>query len=502
MLLSEVLYIAKNLYKCELNEDIKSKTLRDLLRPFSYSNLTLHSRYHHQIYSFDDMTRDQEGISFFDVTYAYKRAAEDGILTQELCDTVEGRTSLINRIYIKKKKRKIYGDRYENQGPIYDIIQKIKEQTGYNIGLSEIKDSQLIAISPADAKKKAYKNGLQFWTDFGDQLVAITIDNSIVLYIICSSEYGSWYEPNPNYKEKTDFSNFANSNEAIEEYVRKAFNKIPVYKILTNNADIKKELGANNIKALQETGRIYKVFVVKPDTMSSIDTTNKLLSRREWKQFLQSQLDIAKNNIDRYKKQIEVNKISGDDSKIINSVYAFSDICFDVLLNLQDFEFDYLNNESKDFRFEHAYYTSIVLSNTKYVEPLKQIDSLKIFKSERRDVNTRYKYKVNIFSIESVADCFAVINVYINFLIKNVNTIIQYYNDYKKIMSKPEIDNSGLISQMRYLKSAYTDLVKARIYTNDTVLMETLDLLKERKHIDMTKILNPLIKFDKFETIQ
>ena len=236
--------------------------------------------------------------------------------------------------------------------------------------------------------------------------------------------------------------------------------------------------------------------------MSSIDTTNKLLSRREWKQFLQSQLDIAKNNIDRYKKQIEVNKISGDDSKIINSVYAFSDICFDVLLNLQDFEFDYLNNESKDFRFEHAYYTSIVLSNTKYVEPLKQIDSLKIFKSERRGVNTRYKYNVNIFSIESVADCFAVINVYINFLIKNVNTIIQYYNDYKKIMSKPEIDNSGLISQMRYLKSAYTDLVKARIYTNDTVLMDTLDLLKECKHIDMTKILNPLIKFDKFETIQ
>ena len=236
--------------------------------------------------------------------------------------------------------------------------------------------------------------------------------------------------------------------------------------------------------------------------MSSIDTTNKLLSRREWKQFLQSQLDIAKNNIERYKKQIEVNKISGDDSKIINSVYAFSDICFDVLLNLQDFEFDYLNNESKDFRFENTYYTSIVLSNTKYVEPLKQIDSLKIFKSERRDVNTRYKYNVNIFSIESVADCFAVINVYINFLIKNVNTIIQYYNDYKKIMSKPEIDNSGLISQMRYLKSAYTGLVKARIYTNDTVLMDTLDLLKEHKHIDMTKILNPLIKFDKFETIQ
>ena len=55
---------------------------------------------------------------------------------------------------------------------------------------------------------------------------------------------------------------------------------------------------------------------------------------------------------------------------------------------------------------------------------------------------------------------------------------------------------------MRYLKSAYTDLVKARIYTNDTVLIDTLDLLKEHKHIDMTKILNPLIKFDKFETIQ
>ena len=68
MLLSEVLYIAKNLKNYKLNEGLKSKTLRDLLRPFSYSNLTLNSRFHHQRHSFDDIEKDRSGVLFFDVT--------------------------------------------------------------------------------------------------------------------------------------------------------------------------------------------------------------------------------------------------------------------------------------------------------------------------------------------------------------------------------------------------------------------------------------------------
>ena len=502
MLLSEVLYIAKKLKNYKLNEGLKSKTLRDLLRPFSYSNLTLHSRYHHQRYSFDDMTRDQEGISFFDVTYAYKRAAKDGILTQELCDTVEGRTSLINRIYIKKKKRKIYGDRYENQGPIYDIIQKIKEQTGYNIGLSEIQDSQLIQVSPDDAKKKKYKSGLQFWVNYSDQLVAITIDNSIVLYITDKGDYGSWYEPNPNYKEKTDFSQFENNEDAIEEYVKKAFNKIPVYKILTKNTDIKEELGANNIKALQTKGYVYKVYVVNPDEMPSIDSTQKLNTRAEWRAYLQSQLNLAAKNIQRYKQQIKLNKASGDDSKIIKGVSKFADVCFDVLQKVQDFEFDYLSKDSVDFHFEESYYISVELSGYKYQSALKKIDDMKIYKSERKDsYNPRHKYKVDMFSIESVADCFAIVNVYIDSIIQLVDQVVTRYNEYKKLLDKPDINNDQLLSSMSSLKYSYKSLLNQRVYSQDNVLMTALRKLKESKNIDLEKIIRSLKDFTNFEYV-
>ena len=502
MLLSEVLYIAKNLKNYKLNEGLKSKTLRDLLRPFSYSNLTLNPRFHHQKYSFDDMEKDRAGVSFFDVTFAYQRAAKDGILTQELCDTVEGRSSIINRIYIKKKKRKIYGNSYENMGPIYDIIKIIRIKTGYNIGLSEIQDSQLITISPDDAKKKKYKTGLQFWVNYEDQLVAITIDNSIILYITNKGDYGSWYEPNPDYKEKTDFSDFDTNEKSVEEYVKKAFRKIPVYKILTSNVDIKNELGANNIKALQANGYIYKVYVVNPDYMSSIDTTQKLQTRTEWRAFLQSQLNLASKNIQRYKQQIKLNKTTGDDSKIIKGVSNFSDICFDVLQKVQDFEFDYLSKDAIDFHFENSYCITVELTGHKYQDALKKIDNFKVFQSERRGpYNSRHKYKVDIFSIDSVTDCFAIVNVYIDSIIQQVQEVIIRYNEYKELMNKPDINNDSLLSALSSLKFVYKTLLNQRVYTQDKVLMTALKELKNHKQIDLEKLIKPLEDFNNFEDV-
>jgi len=59
-------------------------------------------------------------------------------------------------------------------------------------------------------------------------------------------------KPNPDYHEKTDFSTFADNrnDEYLENFINKAFIKIPVYNILTSNVELKKELGANNVKSL------------------------------------------------------------------------------------------------------------------------------------------------------------------------------------------------------------------------------------------------------------
>ena len=215
--------------------------------------------------------------------------------------------------------------------------------------------------------------------------------------------------------------------------------------------------------------------------MSSIDTTQKLQTRTEWRAFLQSQLNLASKNIQRYKQQIKLNKTTGDDSKIIKGVSNFSDVCFDVLQKVQDFEFDYLSKDAIDFHFENSYCITVELTGHKYQDALKKIDNFKVFQSERRGpYNSRHKYKVDIFSIDSVTDCFAIVNVYIDSIIQQVQEVIIRYNEYKELMNKPDINNDSLLSALSSLKFVYKTLLNQRVYTQDKVLMTALKELKNQ----------------------
>ena len=124
--------------------------------------------------------------------------------------------------------------------------------------------------------------------NLGEELNMEVIDNKIILYITSANPYNSWLEPNKNYNEKTDITDFATDSKKVEDFVNKAFTKIPVYDVLTSSSDIKKELGADNIKSLQKITAITKVYVVDPKYMDNIDITNKLNNRREYRDFVLS----------------------------------------------------------------------------------------------------------------------------------------------------------------------------------------------------------------------
>ena len=236
--------------------------------------------------------------------------------------------------------------------------------------------------------------------------------------------------------------------------------------------------------------------------MSSIDTTQKLQTRNEWRTFLQSQLNLASKNIQRYKQQIKLNKTTGEDSKIIKGVSNFSDVCFDVLQKVQDFEFDYLSKDAIDFHFEDSYSITVELTDYKYQNALKKIDNFKVFQSERRGpYNSRHKYKVDIFSIDSVTDCFAIVNVYIDSIIQQVQQVIIRYNEYKELMNKPDINKDLLLSALSSLKFVYKTLLNQRVYTQDKVLMTALKELKNHKQIDLEKLIKPLEDFNNFEDV-
>lgn len=73
MLLSEVLYIVKNLK--HINESLNSVTLSSLLHKFDRSNLTL-SPCRDEGYM-----KQKEGVDFFYVVMKYERLASNGKLT-------------------------------------------------------------------------------------------------------------------------------------------------------------------------------------------------------------------------------------------------------------------------------------------------------------------------------------------------------------------------------------------------------------------------------------
>lgn len=489
MLLSEVLYIAKNINKYKsLNESLKSNILADILHKFDYSNITIEpirKGYY----------RNEQGVSFFDVKYTYQRLAERNQLTQEMCDTVEGRQKIIECDYKKKKRQKQWDGTYYNNGIIYYIMQTVKNKSGHNIGLSDITDSDLITISPADAKKKIYKTGLQFWLDYDNNLRAVVIDNTIILYIKQFNQYNSWLKPNPDYHEKTDFSTFSNSrnDEPLEEFINKAFIKIPVYDIYTSNVDIKNELGANNVKSLQNVPGISKVYVVNPEGMSNSDITEKLKSRKDYKIFLESQTNLNKKNIERYQNQLKVRRSQGVDSRIINKIYDFLEVCMDTTIALQDLDNDVLTNKSENEFMGDSYWHTAPLDYM-YSGLLKKIyPEGSFFDSKVRNLYGRGSHMETQWSFRSIGDCLVVANLKVEKCIEYAQSIIDAYDRYNEIKDKAETTQDNILHELSVLKDKYK-VLRDFISYNSSVYNEIRRQL-DKANIDIDKVMSKIDNF-------
>lgn len=492
MLLSEVLYIAKNINKHKsLNEALKSNILSDILHKFDYSNVTVEPVNNRYYTSYKD-----KGVSFFDVKYEYQRLAERNQLTQEMCDTVDGRQKIINCDYKKKKRQKQWDGTYYDNGIIYYIMQCVKNKSGHNIGLSDITDSELITISPADAKKKIYKTGLQFWLDYDNNLRSVVIDNTIILYIKQYNQYDAWLKPNPDYHGKTDFSTFADSrnDEPLEEFIDKAFIKIPVYDICISSVDIKNELGANNVKSLQNVPGITKVYVVNSEGMENSDITEKLKSRKDYKIFLENQTNINKKNIERYKNILKVRHTQSDDSKIINKIYDFMDVCMGTNMKLQELDNDVLTNSSSEDFYANSYWNSAPVDYM-YSSVLKNIyPSSSFFDSNVRNSWGRGTHKETQWSFKSIADCLVVANLKVQKCIEYVQSIMDQYDRYNEIKNNSESTQEQILYSLGILKNRYKQLIDFINYRS-SVYAEIKRVLNS-KDIDIDDIMKDIDNFN------
>ena len=488
MLLSEVLYIAKNLK--HINESLNSVTLSSLLRKFDRSNLTL-SPLRDEGY----MTQ-REGADFFYVVMKYERLASNNKLTQEMCDTVKGRQSVIKCTYTKIQKTKHWNGSYTDNSIIGIINRVLKAKTDHNLGISDITDTQLLTITTDEAKKKIYKTGIQFWVDYEDQLRAVTIDNKIILYITSVNPYNSWLEPNKNYNEKTDITDFATDSKKVEDFVNKAFTKIPVYNVLTSSSDIKKELGADNIKSLQKITAITKVYVVDPKYMDNIDITNKLNNRREYRDFLLSQTNLNKKNIDRYRQILKVRKQESLNSKVIKNVNNFMDICFDVNMELQDLDNDILTNKKFDEFKLTSFWKQAYCDNT-YERMIKQVygnDTPMLITTRERNPYGRGYINNLIFSFRTIADCLIILNLKIQRCIDLSMAVLEQYQQYIDIKNKAGVSNETIVQEINSLKIRFTSLRNFVEQDNSRVYKSAKKHL-EKNGINITNITDKIDNF-------
>ncbi len=481
MLLNEILNIAKNLnnYK-ELNESFKSTKLVQLLQPFLNSTLTK------KAYYLNSNNLKTYNNTYLDAEYAYRHIINNNNLTQDLCDDPKQRLKIINQT-VKKYKN--------GQNKILYLIDVIKSKTEEYIGLSDIQDKNLISIDIEDAKKKPYKSGLQFWVNNDDELRAICINNKIIALIIKGSKFDSIIEVNPDYKGPTDISKLyddTNTHMYLDEFLDKAFNIIPKYNILLEDKHIKKELGVNNIKTLQNARYKYdisKVYVVNEEGMQNINTEEKLKTRKDYKDFLKQQIEFYQKDYKthfplRYVNKLELARSKNVDNKILQKLPDLFNIVFETFNALNNKELTLINNNDK-ILYKNLY-DDINIDD--YILPDIQ-NELKNTSLAHKLSTYKYSRRENrvIYNIYNISDLFIILNVILKITIDKIIELEKNLNEIQNNQDKNDINTINLI------KHTYKNFnSNIKLYFNH---IDNLIKIANRNNVDLINIFRNLLNF-------
>ena len=444
MLLSDVLYIAKNLNS--LNEAYKSNILRTIFQRYEYSSITLNPEYIDN----KNTWRKAEPLTSYEICDKYCRLYRNNELTQESLDDPKQREKLMNIKYVKNKK------------------------------------------------KKPYKNNLQFWFTYDNELKAICKDNKIIALIV--KNYDSWYKSNPEYKGTTDIELFEHNyysydleKKIKEEFISKAFIEIPVFKLMCNPNLIKQELGANNIKTLMTKELISYVYTVNDEGMENINYDEIIKQRQDYIKYLNTQKDLADKNHQRYLNEIKYRKEHGTDNKIQDFVNNAYDIIFDAYNDMQQFMFKYLSDNIEKYIIKYAQSINI-LYDTKYAK-LKTLLPENVYEGSR-GYSRRYKQPYEEFYVKTIGDCFIVINLYFENLLNDLQFFINTLNTIQELKKDTEKNKDVILSNLKYLKDKYNLVIKNINYNNDNVLSTVVYILKQVQ-INPEPILSKLMNVQK-----
>lgn len=453
MLLSEVLDVVKKLkvYK-PLNEAFASTMINTFFKEFEYSNLNYTPIYvDKKSYHYDSA----DGQTKWDIEYILQRELiNNRIWLYDLLDP-EKLKKIINIDYtVKKGISRDYKSR-KTKGIVNKLRNTLEDRVSRYINLSEIRDSDLIKIDPADAKKKKYKSGLQFWVDYENKLRAVAIDTTVIMYI--EKLYGKWLVVKDSYKfdvnsigTYNDDGKFTLNKDELQNFIDEAFKEMPVYTVHTTPDSIKQK-GIKNIKNLQELPGILDVYVVNESAMIKTDITEKVKSRRDYYKFLQEQKDINLQNLKRYKTQLKLNKNKGKDIKIYDNIINLIDLCFDSIDELYQTECD-LILDMQDTDFAISQYISGIISFD-FQQEIQKCAADDIFMSYMSSRERRPALR-----LRTIGDCFIIVNTFINVLIDKTQRLGDYIESYINKKDNGSVDSDTLVRELSLIENNYNSL--------------------------------------------
>ena len=493
MLLSDVLYIAKNINNKALNEAYSSSILKNVLRSIEQSC------YLKGAYRRDNGKLYQWGIpDKFDIKNSYKDLEKNGMLTQECFDDPEEREKILNTV-IKEC----------NDGPIIEKFNKALHDYGLNLNLAKMTDNDFTKqwFLTKEEKEARIKKQLMFWFNYDDDFVALSYGRDIIVFNKIKSL--SWYKVNYNYTGPTNIDEVMSSDENIYEFINQAY--IPVrnynlhYYSTSNKFRFIKHEGGTLDNLLNNHGVCYAYVLDRKKERNVYDMTDKMKLRKEYKEYLETQVVTAEQIKADYEKRVKVLKLTRNtsDDIAVKLDDMYNDL-FDCLQDLQRYELDYLSSiDEKTFSAvigESLFFDRHVMD---YFDEIQKHN--KSFEVQKYGVPNRLSlYRADAFRkvyIKNIGDLFSIVNAYIMYVLHlcdvNMERVISINN---MTASKNPDCKDQIIREISSLKSSYEDVLLRwvnTLYAFDRWddMIKVKEKLKNYTNIDLEEIFEPLKKY-------
>lgn len=443
MLLSEILNITNKVKS--LNEAFKSSFLKDKLEKMEYVFSHTIQKISNQGYNRYHIDQDIYDVK---ASYAsfYKKWTED--IIPEIFNDPEKRQEFINVKYVKN-----------GNSLIKTINNRLKEECGFQLDIANIPQDAIGVITDIEqAKKKGYKNQLQFWVNNEDnEIRAIVCCNKIIcMFNPRYSKNTVWpvskkdYKPNFTQEECVQICKeyVDNNNDVLlNDFIHDAFTFSTYYEWYMTPKDIRNYLETNAAsinKLIDFLGKYsITIYSVDLDAMQANDITEKMEMRKDYQKYLQEEKNFLYFQRARYLEKIKEIRAQKKKNNTEQSIIQLNQLCIDTMQYIFNEQIQLLQrNDPEENKLVIRYYT-ITLPN-KILSILSDKDVLNScmrynYSTMGRGRSTNRMITSVIIDIRNVFELLMVHTLILQIYMSGINDLLKQYSDINNSIESEDI---------------------------------------------------------------